>query len=402
LTQTSPATDLRARLPLYLAGAAAAATVASIAAYQILLGLALLALLIDRQKPRWLPIYPPLFAWIALTLISVAVSGHAAKGFPQVKKLYVWLMLLVVSTAFTRLREIRILTYFWALIASLSSLWSMEQFIRKYRAAIHGTTDFYTAYVSDRVTGFTDHWMTFSGELMIVLMIVAALVLFTKDRGGITWLLLAGAIISTGIVIAFTRSMWLGAAVGGAFLLWMRKPVLILTLPVLAALLWIANPFQARDRMRSIIQPRGDLDSNAHRALTRRVGWEMIKAHPIFGVGPEQVGPQFESYVPPGTPRPLPNGYYGHLHNIYYHYAAERGIPAMLALIWLLGRALFDFGRGIRKETGERRWVLLGSVAVIVAVMFSGYFELNLGDSEVLGLFLAVVSCGYVALLETA
>jgi O-antigen ligase len=406
LTQTFPATeqrDWRDRLPLYLAGAAAAATVASIAAYQILLGLALLSLLLAKQKPRWLPVYPPLFAWIALTLISDAVSGHAAKGFPQIKKLYVWLMLLVVSTALRYVREIRVVTYFWAMIASLSSLWSMVQFVRKYRAAIHGTTDFYTAYIANRVTGFTDHWMTFSGEMMIALMMIGALVLFSKDRRGVPWLVLAGTIISAGILIAFTRSMWLGAALGGAFLLWMRKPVLILALPMLGGILWVANPFQARDRMRSIVEPRGDLDSNAHRSLTRRVGWEMIKAHPIFGVGPEQVGPQFESYVPADTPRPLPNGYYGHLHNIYYHYAAERGIPAMLALMWFLGRALFDFTRGVRRTIDpEKRWVLLGSISVIIAVMFSGYFELNLGDSEVLGIFLAVVSCGYVALLETA
>jgi len=35
--------------------------------------------------------------------------------------------------------------------------------------------------------------------------------------------------------------------------------------------------------------------------------------------------------------------------------------------------------------------------AVIIAVMLSGYYELNLGDSEVLGMFLAVVACGYAA-----
>jgi hypothetical protein len=38
---------------LYLAGAAAATTVVSIAASQILLGLALIALLMERNKWRW-------------------------------------------------------------------------------------------------------------------------------------------------------------------------------------------------------------------------------------------------------------------------------------------------------------------------------------------------------------
>ena len=36
-------------------------------------------------------------------------------------------------------------------------------------------------------------------------------------------------------------------------------------------------------------------------------------------------------------------------------------------------------------------------IATIIAVSLSGYYELNLGDSEVLGLFLAVIACGYAA-----
>jgi len=126
----------------------------------------------------------------------------------------------------------------------------------------------------------------------------------------------------------------------------------------------------------------------------------MIKAHPWLGVGPEQVGPQHLNYLPPGTQLPLPTGYYGHLHNIYIHYAAERGVPAMLLLMWMLGRALFDFVLGLRRipKQADERWVLHAAVAVMIAILAGGYYELNLGDSEVLAMFLAVMGCGYVAL----
>ena len=38
-----------------------------------------------------------------------------------------------------------------------------------------------------------------------------------------------------------------------------------------------------------------------------------------------------------------------------------------------------------------------GVRAAIIAVMVSGWGEVNLGDSEVLAMFLAVIACGYVA-----
>jgi len=37
-------------------------------------------------------------------------------------------------------------------------------------------------------------------------------------------------------------------------------------------------------------------------------------------------------------------------------------------------------------------------MAVVLATMVAGFFELNLGDSEVLTMFLVVVGCGYLAL----
>jgi O-antigen ligase len=131
----------------------------------------------------------------------------------------------------------------------------------------------------------------------------------------------------------------------------------------------------------------------------------MIQAHPWFGVGPEMVLPKLMEYVPweyrrPVNRLPLPNGWYGHLHNLYIHYAAERGVPTALALLWLLAMALWDFLRALRRLAagpGVEKAILHAAVAVIVGIAVGGLFEVNLGHSEVLALFLAVVACGYVA-----
>ena len=184
ISHAPSATDWKDQLPLYFAGGASAAAVVSIAASQILLGLALASLIATGRKPRWLPIYPALITWCLLTILSTLHSGHALKGFPQIKKFYVYLMLVVVSTAFRKVSEVRVLAFVWSAVAALSAAWSLVQFARKYRGSIGNGADFYTSYVSDRVTGFMDHWMTFSGEMMMALLIVGALLLFSRDRSG--------------------------------------------------------------------------------------------------------------------------------------------------------------------------------------------------------------------------
>ena len=149
--------------PLYLAGAAAATTVVSIAASEILLGLAFMALLAARDKWRWPPVIWPVAPWMGWTLVSLAASGHARGGLPQVKKFYVWLMLFVVYSALRTLPQIRAVTLAWAAGATLSALWGFGQFVQMYRST---PRFFYFVYVNGtRITGFVDHWMTFSALL---------------------------------------------------------------------------------------------------------------------------------------------------------------------------------------------------------------------------------------------
>jgi len=391
------------RAPLYLAAASAVTSVIKIAPSQILLGLAIASLLIARDKWRWPPLIWPVAMWMAWTLVSLAASGHAQGGLPQVKKFYVWLMLVVVYSALRTLAQIRAVTLAWVAGATLSALWGFGQFVQMYRST---PRFFYYVYVNgNRITGFVDHWMTFSALLMMTLLMAGALLLYSTDRPQSRWLVPwvtpALVIIGAGILLAFTRSMWVGTIAGALWLLWWKNKWLVATVPLLVGIVLLANPLNLRERAFSAFSAKeGVLDSRAHRAALRRVGWEMIRAHPIVGVGPEQVGPQFMQYYPADLPHPFPIGWYKeHLHNIYIHYAAERGLPALGILLWFLGRALFDFWTTLHHlpRESEARWVLHGAIAVIIAVMISGWTELTLGHSLVLEMFLAVLACGYIA-----
>ncbi len=175
---------------------------------------------------------------------------------------------------------------------------------------------------------------------------------------------------------------------------------MIFLVPVVAALAFAVAPGGTRDRLLSLVEPHGETDSNRHRVVTFVTGLEMIKAHPWFGIGPEEIGRQFNSYVPASVKRPLPVGYYGHLHNIYVQYAAERGLPALFCVLWLIGLTLWDCFRAQRrlgKARSDQLFVLHGTVAVIIGILIGGLFEYNLGDSEVLMMFVSVVALGYAA-----
>jgi O-antigen ligase len=277
----------------------------------------------------------------------------------------------------------------------------LAQFLQRRQEALEQNADNYGFFVDGRITGFAGHWMTFGGEQMIVFLMLASFLLFSGSR---TWKLLFWPLLLlmwAAITLGMTRCIFLlGLPAGMIYLLWRLRPAYAMALPLVAAVGLAAAPATVHERIVSAFKPHGDVDSNAHRAVCRATGWEMVKAHPWLGLGPEQVGKQFDRYVPARINRPLPHGWYGHLHNIYLQYAAERGIPALVCFLWLIGKSMLDFLRRLScsSTTREARFVLHGAVAVIIAVLAEGIFEYNLGDSEVLTLFLSAIACGYVAI----
>ena len=388
------------RIPFYLTFAAAIAPLFSGAVCNILIGMAIASFLVLRVKPKMPPVLLPLGLFFVGTLIATLLSADPWLGRTGVRKFYLLLLMMLVFTTFRKLREVYWLISAWALLMTASALWSLVQFTEKYQEAKDLHQNFYQYYTGERITGFMSHWMTLGGQEMTVVLLVMSLWFFSDVPR--KWLLLvASGVIVISVLAGYTRSIWLGVAVAGLYLIWnwKRWAVLVAPLPVLALLL--ANPADIRERVISAFVPHGDTDSNQFRVVCRRAGEEMIKAHPWFGLGPEQPRIQFQKWIPADVPRPLPTGWYGHLHNIYYHYAAERGIPTLLALLWFIGRMLWDFARALRKGQGNAG-VLHGAIAVTVGVLFTGFYEVNLGDAEVLSLFVITMACGYVVIREAA
>lgn len=363
-----------ARWATFLASASILVTIKA----EIVLGVALLAIVAGRLPLRFPPLLLPIGALWAWTFVSLAASPDPWAGRSQIVKIFLFGVLLAVATAFRSTADGRKLVIAWTAIALGSSALSFAQFATKLD---------YGSYVVSRTTGFMSHWMTFGGELMIVLTWLAAMLLFGRAA---RWWWIAAAVLAAAMALNGTRNTWAGAAVALTYLLCRRKPVLVLAIPALAVAAYFAGPQLVRQRVDSIFRPHGELDSNQHRVVTFRTALRMIEANPIVGVGPEQVSRRFAGYIPADIPRPLPDGFYGHLHNIYLQFAAERGLPALACLLWLFARILLDLW-----PHRAAHWLVDGAIAAVLAVMVAGLAEHNLGDSEILVLFLVSVALGY-------
>jgi O-antigen ligase len=391
------------KLSVWLATAAAIAILVSIAASQILLALAIGVLLLSGLPMRWPRIAIPLALFLIWTLLSLAFSPDPRGGLPQVNKIFVFATLLTVYSSVRTLAEVRFLVLSWAGAGTVTAGLGLYQFGRKWLQAAAQHRDFYHYYLDQRITGFQNHWMTFSGQQLYLLLMLVSFLLFGRYVRKTVWVWLPCAtVIGAALVLSFTRTVSIAAVIAGIYLLWEWKRRMVLYVPVILIAAFLVAPASVKQRANSLRHPEANTDSNEHRFIVWRTGWEMIKAHPVFGLGPEEISKpkNFYAYLPKDVPLPLPPGYYQHLHSIYIHYAAERGVPAALFLTGALVMAFFDFRRALKKlppGRSDRRFILYWASATVIGTMVVGAGDLNLGLTDELMMFLAVMSLGYRA-----
>jgi len=331
------------------------------------------------------PIKAPLLIFMGWTLVSYFFSPERALGRPPINKFWLFCIPLIVASEFSR---VRILKTYYAIFAagSLAAVLTIVQYFLLARNTIQY-----------RVTGFMGHWMTLSGEIMLVLICLAAYLVFSASKHR----LLLGLLLSTlsfSLALTMTRSVWIATVTGLILLLLMRyfqlKTLLVSAVSVI--LLGILAPHPIQERMKSVFNS-GD-PSNYARASIWRAGLRMVKAHPWLGVGPQRVYRVFYDYHPHPEDRYRSGFFPVHLHNNLLQFAAERGIPCALAWLWLMVKLGVDHWTGFRHAhtTPETKSIYAIGFLAVVVLFIAGMFEFNFGDSEVLMIFLFLVSAPYV------
>ena len=375
------------RLGLDQAGAIALFAMAgavqfSIAAAQILLALALICwitlLVVRRERFEAPSFFWPMIAYGGMTIVSAALSPDPRTSLIDCKQLVLFLIVPLVYRFVTGNRPHTLLTVV-VTCAAISAVFGIVQY-----GILHYDN------LGQRPQGTLGHWMTYSGLLMVVIGVAIARVIFgNSDR---TWAALVLPALGVAVALTFTRGAAVGACAAVALLFALKDFRLFAILPVLAAIFIAVAPGQIAKRYASMFNMNDPTVRDRYTML--RIGERMIRAHPLTGVGPNMVQRLYVDYKgsdslvgPDGVTHINP-----HLHNDFLQIAAERGLPALALWLWFVAALLRDLWK--RFQSGERlqRELAATAMATVVALLTAGLFEYNFGDSEVLMLFLTIVT----------
>ena len=380
----APAAPGLERLTTILLLAFVGAVQLSIAAAQILLGALLLCwitgMVRDKTRPTAPTFFVALLAYAGITLISSIFSIAPLESFIDDRQLSLFL---IVPAVYDLARGHRATTATDVIVTVGAA------------AAVYGIVQYGMLHfdsLGQRPRGTLGHYMTYSGNLMLVVGVAGARLVFgTRDR---VWPALVMPALVVALSLTLTRSAWVGACVAVGVLFILKDLRLLGLLPVVAALFFAFAPDSVTNRMVSMFDLRDP--SNRDRLAMARTGAAMVRDFPLTGVGPAMIPKLYTQYRDPDAVQDINP----HLHNVPLQIAAERGLPALaiwIAFIAVLAYSLFRIFRSERDQT-----LAAAGLAAIAGMLSAGLFEYNFGDSEFLMLFLVLVTLPFAASRDDA
>jgi len=332
-----------------------------------------------RAAAPW-PLWQPVLAFSAVTLVSALASGHpaaalgACKGLLLIATLYVTADTLVGPEA-----GLRILSALLVVVAVAAAVGILQTVACPGSAPDYGSPAwlYHRCY---RARGFFSIYMTLAGVLNLVLL--ANLPRILPGAAFARWLPLPWLVSLGGLLATYTRGAWLGFAAGVLTLLpatrkgrWLLLGgLLVLGLAVLA------GPQHLRQRFLTMGDP--DDPTVRERVYMWRSGLTMWRQHPVLGLGPGGVKREYERFALPEAVKKRT----GHVHNTPLQILVERGVLGLLAWGWVWVAFYAEAIRRLRRLPADaiaERALVVGSIAAITGFLIGGLSEYNFGDSEV-------------------
>jgi O-antigen ligase len=308
----------------------------------------------------WHILYLPLAVYgTASTMSAIAAERHIHNDLGGV----LWFKMLIFPAALILYRQVPRLrdavVYAFILFGGGMAVWGLLEYV------FLGQRD-----LEHRINGPSSHVMTYSN--IVLPMALIYLILWFHQRKW--WQLALAVLINTALLVTLTRSVWLGWGVAVLVLLMLTRTQLRYYLPAALVLFVTLAPMALFTRMVSTFDMTEE--SNFDRLRMLQAGVEMIKDHPVVGVGPANVKEEYALYKKQDAPRIRP----AHLHNNLVQIWAERGVLALAG--YLLFVILF-LRECLRAREGPNRMFADMGIAIMVAWFVAGLFEFNFGDTEV-------------------
>jgi O-antigen ligase len=315
----------------------------------------------------------PLAVYSGLSLISSSLSVNPALSWRDSRELLIYLLIPATMATFTSALRVRLASSILLASGLVNFIYSIIAYIVSGHRGL-------------RLRGFMGHYMTEAGLLMLLIIFCLAQFLFRSEKIRWLWLTL-GAASGCLLLLTLTRNAWLGLAASLLLLLALSKPRALLIFPFLLAGIYLLSPIEVKRRVINTFNLSSP--SNRQRIEYYRAGLKIIADYPFFGCGPDTVDMVFQ-HPKYGLSEQAKHNV--HLHNNLLQIAAERGLPALLAWLifmiwtfWLLSR------KWRRKPSGGLPWIASG-LACVLALFIAGLFEYNFGDSEVVMLYLVLIT----------
>lgn len=211
---------------------------------------------------------------------------------------------------------------------------------------------------------------------------IIPLVIFLAFFGSLSFKIRMGLIVSAIIMIIClnlnsSRGAWLGNICAMIFLgvVMNKKVILWLIIVIIISLLFL--PEKQMYRVKNMFNPQ--YGPNAERIYLWQGALAMIKERPLLGHGPGSFQALYPKYTPETKKRFFPPHGHRHAHNIFIHLAAEAGILALLAIIWLFV-ASFRWAWQVFNKT-QTHWLkilVLGIIACLVDFSVHGMVDYTL------------------------
>jgi O-antigen ligase len=250
-----------------------------------------------------------------------------------------------------------------------------------------------------RASGFFSHYVTYAESLQLVLALAIGLFVASPKKLNLagTFLFLAIAGMGYALILTVTRAPWAGAVVStGLIVLFGTRKRVFLLVSLLAIPLVLAGVFMLQARRNiGFIDPKDH--STTWRQTVWREGYQLLLSNPrhlLVGIGMDSIKGRWRQWgMFDGGKIPI-----GHMHSNLLQLALERGVPALLVWLVLLGlyaRVLLLLIRRLKKEAADaapegvwiERGLVLGALGGLAGFFVSGIVHYNWGDSEVVMIF---------------